>query len=155
MTRDPPDQPAETDTTGSGSIELAPGVVVAASTVRVSYSSSSGPGGQNVNRRATRAQLRLAVEELPVSPAVRRRLVGIAKSHLTSEGELLITSDEHRSQRRNRGACLDRLRLMLIQALRPPVIRRPTRPTRGSIERRLDAKRQRGQTKRRRQTPED
>lgn len=143
------------DQTSSGSIELAPGVVVAASVVRVTYSSSSGPGGQHVNRRATRAQLRVSLDDLPVSPAVRARLAHRAKQYLTREGEILIAADEHRSQRQNRAACLARLRELLVAALKPPVIRRPTRPTRGSIQRRLDAKRQRSETKRRRRPPTD
>lgn len=142
------------DQTSSGSIELAPGVVVAASAVRVTYSSSSGPGGQHVNRRATRAQLRVVLNDLPLSHAVRARLARLAKQYLTSEGEILIAAEEHRSQRQNRAACLDRLRELLVAALKPPVIRRPTRPTKGSIQRRLDAKRKRGETKRRRQPPE-
>jgi len=155
----PEDQPAPFDSVpgdggAGGRVELAPGVRVDGSVLRFTYSRSGGPGGQNVNKRETRAQLRLAIDELPVSNPVRERLARRAGSLVTSSGELVISSDEHRSQRRNRDACLRRLRVLLIEAQKRPTPRRPTRPTRGSIERRLQAKRERGERKRTRRPPD-
>jgi len=134
---------------------LAPGVTVHPDVVRFTYTASSGPGGQNVNKRATRAQMRVSIDDLGLRPGARARFMRLASSWITTDNEVLITSDAQRSQRQNRRACLDRLRVVLVHALAEPKRRRPTRVPRGSIERRLESKRQRGQTKRRRRPPED
>jgi ribosome-associated protein len=137
-----------------GSIRLAHGVTVPASAVRMSYASSSGPGGQNVNRRATKAELRLALVDVPITDAARRRLRLRAAHLVTDAGELIIISDKYRSQARNRQACMDRLRELVAMAIVEPKKRRKTKPSRGSIERRLESKRQQSQKKGRRQRPE-
>ena len=138
-------------------IEIAPGVHVPEAALRFSYAAASGPGGQNVNKRATKAMLRLAVSDIPVSERVRTRVRRLGSAWLTGEeGELLIMADEHRSQRRNREACLERLRALLVRALVPPKPRIATRPGRGAIERRLREKREQSQRKsRRREGPDD
>ena len=133
---------------------VAPGVWVSKDALRFKAVLSSGPGGQNVNKRATRVELRLALADLGLGPAPTERLRKIASHLVTDADELIITSDEHRSQRRNRGACLDRLREMVIAARVRPKVRRPTKPTAGAKRRRLEAKRQRGETKKRRRPPE-
>lgn len=136
--------------TGSG-VEVAPGVRVPEAALRFTYAASSGPGGQNVNKRATKANLRLAIDDLPVSQRVRSRITRLGKSWLSGEGtELLIQSDEHRSQKRNREACLERLRDLLVRAMARPKPRIATKPGRGAIERRLKAKREQAEKKRRR-----
>lgn len=135
----------------TGGIEIAPGVRVAESVLRFSFVGASGPGGQNVNKRATKAVLRLALADLPVSVRVRARVARLGKGWLVGEdGELVIAADEHRSQRRNREACLERLRELLVRALAKPKPRIATKPGRGAIERRLRAKREQGEKKRRR-----
>ena len=134
----------------SGSLELAPGVRVPASAATFTFSSSSGPGGQNVNKRATQAELRIRLADIPIHPDARDRLAALAGRRLTAGGELLITADEHRSQGQNRSACLDRLRELIVRAMVRPRKRRPTRPSRGSVERRLAAKRTDSQRKSRR-----
>jgi ribosome-associated protein len=118
--------------------------------LRFAFARASGPGGQNVNKRSTKAELRLDPRSLPLRPAVLARLLDQARGYLTDQGELLIVSDEHRSQPRNREECLDRLRALLLSAAVEPKIRRKTRPSRGSKERRLAAKREHGEKKRRR-----
>jgi ribosome-associated protein len=132
-------------------IEIAPGVRVAPFLLQFSFASSSGPGGQNVNKRATKAELRIPIGELPISDDARLRLAALAGRRLTERGELVITSDEQRSQAQNRAACLERLRELLVRALVRPKRRRPTKPSRGSVERRLDAKRARSARKQSRQ----
>lgn len=134
-------------------LELAPGVRVAKGAVRFAFSGSAGPGGQNVNKVATKAELRVALADLPIADDVRDRLAQLAGGRLTATGELVIASDEHRSQMRNRAECMARLRELLVRAMTRPKRRRPTRPTRGSVQRRLEAKRQKGETKRRRRPP--
>ena len=136
-------------------ISLAPGVVIGEDYLRVVYVRSSGPGGQNVNKRSTKAQMRVEIDQIPLNDRVRARLLGLSGQYLNSKNELMIESDETRSQSRNRKACLDKLRELVMQALIEPKIRKKTRPTRGSVRRRLEAKNQRSQTKKRRRPPED
>lgn len=144
----------ESAASSDGSIRLAIGVSVPASAVRMSYTSSQGPGGQNVNRRATKAELRLNLDDLPISPAAVRRLRIRAAHLVTDAGELIIISDKYRSQARNRQAAMDRLRELVAVAIIEPKKRRKTRPSRGSIERRLESKRQQSQKKGRRKPPD-
>lgn len=113
---------------------------------------SSGPGGQNVNKVNSKAVLRWRVTESPSLPAaVRQRFIEKYGHRLTKEGELLLGSQRYRDQQRNVEDCLDRLRVMLLEAATPPKKRRPTKPTRASKERRLEEKRQSSERKRRRQ----
>lgn len=148
------------DAAPTGGVEIAPGVHVPAAALRFAASRSGGPGGQNVNKRSTKVELRVRVADIPLSRAASDRLARLAGRRLLiddliADAELLIISDEHRTQLRNRAECLDRLRALIIEARRPPKVRRATRPTRGSKERRLKAKRQVGEKKNRRQRPED
>jgi ribosome-associated protein len=131
-------------------VEIAPGVVVAPSALRFSFTTSSGPGGQNVNKRATRAELRVSLMDLTMSPAAIERLRRFASHRVTIEGELIVESDRTRSQEQNRSDCLERLRELVVLALVEPKRRRKTRPTKGSRERRISEKKSRSRTKRNR-----
>jgi ribosome-associated protein len=114
-----------------------------------SFIRSSGPGGQNVNKLATGVQLRFDVRNSPSLPEdVRARLERLAGRRLTGEGVLVITAQRHRTQERNRQDALDRLIELIQAASVAPKLRRPTRPTLGSRQRRLDTKRRRAGTKR-------
>jgi ribosome-associated protein len=135
---------------GPGRLELAPGVTVPAGAVGLSFVASGGPGGQNVNKRATKAELRIRLDDLPIPPDARLRLAGLAGRRLSDRGEIVIAADEHRSQGRNRAACFERLRELILRAMVRPKRRRATRPSRGSVERRLESKRARGAVKRNR-----
>ncbi|TVQ33524.1 MAG: aminoacyl-tRNA hydrolase [Phycisphaeraceae bacterium] len=144
----------------AGAIDLAAGLTVPRAALRMTATRSSGPGGQNVNKRSTRVELRVFLRELPIDAGVRRRLTRLAgPGALIGEGpeerELRIVSDEHRSQRRNREECIERLRELVRRALVPPKPRKKTRPTKGSVERRLEEKRQRSQIKQRRRGPDE
>jgi len=112
---------------------------------------SSGPGGQNVNKVASAVQLRFLLPQntsLPV--AVRSRLQRLAGQRLIDDGTILLTARAERSQEQNRRAALERLADLVRAALIEPKIRKKTRPTRASKERRIDAKKHRAGTKRRR-----
>ena len=105
----PSDQHEAHDPSGDGGYRLAPRVVLPEHLVTFETMRASGPGGQNVNKRSTKVRLRVQLEDLPIGPAAARRLEKIASANLTEDGVLLIETDETRSQRRNREACVERL----------------------------------------------
>jgi ribosome-associated protein len=136
----------------SDRIALAPGVFVPESALRLQYSRSGGPGGQNVNKVNTRVQLWVPLAAITgLSENAMHRLRTLAGSRLTLAGELHIAAETERTQERNRQAVLDRLRELIESAAREPKKRRKTKPSRGAKERRLKGKRQRGEIKARRQ----
>jgi ribosome-associated protein len=109
---------------------------------------SSGPGGQNVNKVSSAAQLRFLLPlntSLPV--AARNRLRRLAGQKLIDDGSILISARSERSQDMNRRDALERLAELVRAALIEPKIRKKTRPTRASKERRIDSKKRRGSTK--------
>ncbi len=109
---------------------------------------SSGPGGQNVNKVSTAVELRFEAARSPsLSPQVKARLKRLAGSRWTKDGALVIFVQEARSQARNREIARERLAELIRRALVAPKKRRPTRPTKGSIERRIKAKKVRGAVK--------
>jgi ribosome-associated protein len=102
---------------------------------------ASGPGGQNVNKVSSAVQLRFDVTVSAALPdAVKERLLKLAGRRATGDGVIIITAMRFRDQVRNRADARDRLFALLAAAAVRPVVRRPTRPTRGARERRLEAK---------------
>lgn len=120
------------------------------------FSRSSGPGGQSVNTADSRVELRwdlAASSALP--PVLRDRALERLAGRLV-DGALVITAQEHREQLRNRRAAEVRLVALVAAAIAPdPPARRATRPSRGAVQRRLDAKRRRAQLKQHRRPPQD
>ncbi len=113
-----------------------------------SYARSGGPGGQNVNKVSSKAVLRWDVRASPsLPPHVKDRLVALNRRRMTTEGELILTSQRYRDQDRNRQDCLEKLAELVREAATLPKPRRATRPTRGSHARRLAAKRHRSAVK--------
>lgn len=134
-----------------GGIEIAPNLHVPPDVLRFSFVRSSGPGGQNVNKLATKAVLRVAIADLPLPPDTKARLQTLATFRWVGQPgseELLLSSESQRSQDANRETCLAELRRLLIEAARRPKRRRPTRPTKGSQRRRIEGKKLRGEIKR-------
>ena len=115
---------------------------------------AAGPGGQNVNKVSTAVRLRFDVRGSRVLPGgVKARLAALAGSRMTVDGVLMIAAQRHRTQEGNRRDALARLDELIERAWRPPVPRRPTKPTRAARQRRLDEKKGRGATKRARARP--
>jgi ribosome-associated protein len=117
---------------------------------------ASGPGGQNVNKVASAAQLRFDARHSPSLPeAVRTRLERLAGSRLTTDGVLVITARRFRSQERNRADARDRLIALIRRAAEPPRPRRKTRPGTAQREERLATKARRATVKQQRRKPRD
>lgn len=112
------------------------------------YSRSSGPGGQNVNKVSSKAQLKWNARETTRLPErVKERFLSQYASRLTNEGEVVIASQLTRDQRSNHEDCLTKLREMIMAVWSAPKKRRPTKPSKGSKERRLKAKQSTSQKK--------
>jgi len=147
MSADPLKSPADF-LSAAGAIELAPGVGIEPSRLRLQYARSSGPGGQNVNKVNTKTELWAPVAALiGLSDAARGRLAKLAGHRLTLAGEIHIAADNHRTQEANRAEAFDRLRDLIVQALHEPRRRRKTKPSKAARRRRVDAKKRRGAVK--------
>ena len=131
---------------------ITPQIVIGDEELEWKFIRASGPGGQNVNKVSSAVQLRFLLGANTSLPAAaRQRLRRLAGQKLVDDGSLLIAARSERSQEQNRREALSRLEALIRAALIEPKIRKKTRPTRASKERRIEAKKQRGTTKRQRQ----
>ncbi|MEJ7707766.1 MAG: alternative ribosome rescue aminoacyl-tRNA hydrolase ArfB [Nocardioidaceae bacterium] len=139
-----------------GPLAIEPGIEIPEHELRWRFSRSSGPGGQSVNTTDSRVELSFDVARTEaLDSSLRARALDQLAGRLV-DGILTIAASEQRSQLRNREAAEQRLAQLIRAAIAPPPPpRRPTRPTRASVRRRLDAKSQRGERKRLRQDPQD
>ena len=137
-------------------ILVAPGVVVPESALAVRAVRSSGPGGQNVNKVASKIELRVDLAAVTgLGEQARARLLALAGPRLDSDGWLLVTSQRTRDQHRNLEDARDKVRALVQRSLVAPRRRRATAPTGASRERRLERKRRTGARKRARRAPPD
>jgi ribosome-associated protein len=129
-------------------LEITPNIAIGDDELEWKFIRASGPGGQNVNKVSSAVQLRFLLPQntsLPV--AVRNRLRAIAGHRINDDGTLLIAARSERSQEQNRREALDRLTELIQTAMVEPKIRKKTRPTKASKERRIDSKKRRSTTK--------
>ncbi|MEM1212297.1 MAG: alternative ribosome rescue aminoacyl-tRNA hydrolase ArfB [Planctomycetota bacterium] len=150
----PSNAPATDQPDPPNTIRLAPNVFLPEAELRFEFVRSSGPGGQNVNKRSTKAVLTVSRDALAavLPPGAFRRLIAGSARYLT-DTHLILTDSGSRSQRANRDACTTRLAELVAVALVRPTPRKKTKPSRAAHQRRLDAKKQRGQLKQSRRTP--
>ena len=133
-------------------IEITPTLFIDKRELQFDFIRSTGPGGQNVNKVATAAQLRFDIKGSKLSDEVKRRLVRIAGKRVTSEGVLMIEAKRFRTQEQNKEDATQRFIELLRKALIKPKRRRQTKPTKASKEKRLKGKKIRGEIKKSRQS---
>ena len=130
---------------------IVPGFVIADHELDESFARSSGPGGQHVNKTETKVELRWNPQESgslnSTSPAFKKRLIAGVSSKRSTDGFIIVTASDHRSQRRNRDEARRKLARLLRLALVVQKPRKATKPTRGSNEKRLKRKKVRSQRK--------
>lgn len=137
-------------------LQITPRLKIPLQEFEFSFVRSSGPGGQNVNKVNSKAVLRWPVMHSPSLPdEVRSRLLARQRRRITAEGELVITGQRFRDAPRNMADCIERLRAMLLEAASPPAQRKPTRPSRGSVRRRLEDKQRQARKKSTRRAASD
>jgi ribosome-associated protein len=131
--------------------QVAPGVVAPPGTLRLQFARGGGPGGQNVNKLNTKAELWVDVARLSgLTVAAKSRLRVLAGSRLTQLDQIHLSSESNRSQEANKQDVFDRLRELIVQAKVEPKRRRKTKPSRAAKQRRLEQKRHRSTIKARR-----
>lgn len=130
-------------------ISVTPAIAISENEIAVTFIRAGGPGGQNVNKVSTAAQLRFDVRRSPsLTESVKTRLEKIAGARLTRDGVIVLTANRFRTQDANRKDAVARLVAMIARAAEKPKFRVPTKPTPGSKKRRLESKTQRAGLKR-------
>ena len=137
-------------------IRISKNIVITDDELKEEFFQSSGPGGQNVNKVSTAVRLRFNIRDTASLPSdVKQRVFNGVGRSITSAGELIIEAQRYRTQIKNREDAAQRLQAIITKYLIPPKKRRKTKPTKGSVRRRLDSKKQRGSLKKLRSSSDD
>ena len=142
----------DSDYSGDAMLRISRDLSIDENEIDVSFVRASGPGGQNVNKLSTAAQLRFDTSRIALAPDVAARLGRLAGQRMTKDGVIVIHAQRFRTQERNRADAIERLVELLREAAIRPTPRRPTRPTLGSKQRRLEGKKRRSDVKAKRGT---
>ncbi len=133
-------------------IEVSSSCTIPEAELKFKFVRSSGPGGQNVNKVATKCELRWNINHAQnTSDTIKARFRHHFKNRIDQNGDVIITSDRFRDQKRNQNDCINKLKVMLKKAASPPKKRRATKPHAASVKKRLEEKRRHSEKKRQRQ----
>jgi ribosome-associated protein len=142
-----PDSRQESFRFGDAMLRISRDLTIAENDIDISFVRASGPGGQNVNKLSTAAQLRFDTRRITLPADAAARLARLAGQRMTKDGVIVIHAQRFRTQERNRADAIERLVELLREAMTRPIPRRPTKPTLGSKKRRLEGKKRRSDIK--------